>query len=188
MKNITLTIFLLLVTPLFLFSQADIVGGDDANISDYPYQAALGYQSSQNSFFSAYCGASIINEYWALTAAHCVQGENANTTSIRVGATNSYASGGDIYQAAEIIAHNGYNGNSMNNDIALIRLENPIQFNNNVQPVLLICDQQVQLGAEDVGQTSWITGWGEDEGTANNPNQLQVVDVPITEEIRLMLI
>ncbi|MEC8537913.1 MAG: trypsin-like serine protease [Bacteroidota bacterium] len=180
MKNITLTIFLLLVTPLFLFSQADIVGGDDANISDYPYQAALGYQSSQNSFFSAYCGASIINEYWALTAAHCVQGENANTTSIRVGATNSYASGGDIYQAAEIIAHNGYNGNSMNNDIALIRLENPIQFNNNVQPVLLICDQQVQLGAEDVGQTSWITGWGEDEGTANNPNQLQVVDVPIT--------
>ena len=40
---------------------------------------------------------------------------------------------------------------------------------------------------------SWITGWGEDEGTANNPNQLQVVDVPITatsntEEIKLTLI
>ena len=104
MKNITLTIFLLLVTPLFLFSQADIVGGDDANISDYPYQAALGYQSSQNSFFSAYCGASIINEYWALTAAHCVQGENANTTSIRVGATNSYASGGDMPVEAPLTA------------------------------------------------------------------------------------
>ena len=29
---------------------------------------------------------------------------------------------------------------------------------------------------------SWITGWGEDEGTANNPNQLQVVSVPITTQ------
>ena len=111
-----------------------------------------------------------------------MQGESASSTSIRVGASNSYASGGDIYQAAEIIQHPNYNSNTMNNDIALIRLSSPIQFDNNVQEVLLICDQQVQLGAEDPGAMSWITGWGEDEGTANNPNQLQVVSVPITED------
>ena len=37
----------------------------------------------------------------------------------------------------------------MNNDIALIRLENPIQFSNTT-PVLLVCDQQVELGVEDI--------------------------------------
>ena len=46
-----------------LFAQADIVGGIDADIQDYPYQVALG-SSSNGSFFYAYCGASIINSYW----------------------------------------------------------------------------------------------------------------------------
>ena len=69
----------------------------------------------------------------------------------------------------------------MNNDIALIRLEDPINFNNNTQPVVLMCDQQVALGVEDPGQMSWITGWGNTEGTTNS-SQLQVVDVPITTQ------
>jgi secreted trypsin-like serine protease len=127
----------------------------------------------------AYCGASVINEYWILTAAHCVQGETASNTGVRVGNSDSYAQGGVTYDAAEIIAHPNYNSNTMNNDIALIRLEDPIQFNTNVHPVMVVCDQQIQLGVEDPGQMSWITGWGEDEGTANNPDQLQVVSVPV---------
>ena len=52
----------------------------------------LGYQSSQNSFFMLIVGPLVINEYWVLTAAHCVQGESASNTSIRVGASNNYAS------------------------------------------------------------------------------------------------
>ena len=103
----------------------------------------------------------------------------ANNTAVRVGNSNSYAQGGQTYDVAEIISHPNYNSNTMNNDIALIRFENPIQFSNNNQ-FYLYKDQQVELGVEDIGQMSWITGWGEDEGTANNPNQLQVVDVPIT--------
>ncbi|MBJ05247.1 MAG: hypothetical protein CMP65_05050 [Flavobacteriales bacterium] len=178
------TFFLLLFSIYFnnnfLFAQADIVGGEDADIQDYPYQVALG-NSSFGSFFYAFCGASIINEYWVLTAAHCVQGENPNNTAVRVGSDSDYAQGGTIYQADQIIIHENYSNNGNNWDIALIRLEDPISFNNNTQPVLLVCDQQVELGVEDPGQMSWITGWGNTEGTTNS-SQLQVVGVPITEE------
>ena len=59
MRNFTLSsIFTILLFPIISFSQTDIVGGDDANISDYPYGTLhVGYQSSPGSFFSAYCGA-----------------------------------------------------------------------------------------------------------------------------------
>jgi len=142
MKKILLLIILLCTIFLNskLFAQADIVGGEDADIQDYPYQVAL---LSTGGW--AYCGASIINEYWILTAAHCVQGESASNTEVRMGSDNSYAQGGDTYDSAEIISHPDYNSNSMNNDIALIKLEDPISFNNSTQPVVLMCDNKLIL-------------------------------------------
>lgn len=183
MHKYTLSIILLalFLTPQSILSQTDIVGGEDAEIQDYPYQAALLNTGGWGGGY-AFCGASIINEYWILTAAHCLEGESATNLSVRVGNDASYAQGGESYDAAEIIIHENYNDVSNGNDIALIRLDNPISFDNYTQPVVLICDQQVSLGVEEPGEMSWITGWGEDEGTANNPNQLQVVGVPITTQ------
>lgn len=45
-----------------------IVGGYEVDISEYPWQLSLRYFNVQA------CGASIISENWALTAAHCVYG------------------------------------------------------------------------------------------------------------------
>ena len=178
-KSLLFIITLLTITySSKTFAQAEIVGGENANIQDYPYQAALLSTGGWGGGY-AYCGASIINEYWILTAAHCVQGESASNTGVRVGNDASYAQGGVTYDALEIISHPNYNANSMNNDIALIRVDGPISYNNSTQPVVLMCDQQVDLGVEDVGEMSWITGWGDTEGTTNS-TQLQVVGVPIT--------
>ena len=63
---------LLIVFVLFsfqVFAQADIVGGEDCSISDYPWQAAI--------YADGYlCGASVIHQYWVITAAHCVENGN----------------------------------------------------------------------------------------------------------------
>ena len=131
------------------------------------------------------CGASVINQYWVLTAAHCVEESNQvadpENITVGVGSTNSYAglfgAGGDEYNVVEVISHSGFNW-SMSNDIALLKLAEPIVFSDDVQPISIICSNQVSAGAQDVGVTTTITGWGDTEGTTNSTT-LQYIEVPI---------
>lgn len=44
-----------------------IVGGKDAFIEDFPYQVSLRFLDDH------FCGASILNEKYVLTAAHCTR-------------------------------------------------------------------------------------------------------------------
>ena len=58
MRKIVL-LFALLLSGL-IFPQAEIVGGEDCDISEYPWQAAI--------YADGYlCGASVIHQYWILT-------------------------------------------------------------------------------------------------------------------------
>ena len=49
-----------------------IVGGTEATPGEFPYQISfqkIGFDKSWH-----YCGGSIYNEYWIITAGHCVEG------------------------------------------------------------------------------------------------------------------
>lgn len=68
--------------------------------------------------------------------------------------TNEWKSYGAHYYVKEIITHERYGRLSYNNDIALIRVWRPIQFNEKVQPIKYTAEE-VQPGSE-----LKITGWG----------------------------
>ena len=61
-----------------------IVGGTNAKKGQYPYQLSLLYLGKYHT-----CGATIIDDYWALCAAHCVYGRSSPSLfTLRAGAND----------------------------------------------------------------------------------------------------
>ncbi|HEX2969965.1 MAG TPA: trypsin-like serine protease [Bacteroidales bacterium] len=155
-----------------------ITGGTDALISDFPWQV---YLTAGN--YS--CGGSIISPEWILTAAHCVFSDAGTVFSpsqvrVKAGANNPYNSDeGQVYQASQVITHEGYSDATLENDIALIKLANPINISQ-AKPVTIVTETDVSEGATDPGIMTWVTGWGLTSINPEvSPTKLQKVQLPI---------
>jgi hypothetical protein len=62
-----------------------IIGGQKAVVSEFPFQAALGYTSENGLNFDFNCGGSLIADDVILTAAHCVNRRDTQPVIVRLG-------------------------------------------------------------------------------------------------------
>ncbi|KAG7219426.1 hypothetical protein INR49_009260 [Caranx melampygus] len=106
-----------------------IVGGYECRPHSVPWQVSL-----NNGWH--YCGGTLINELWVVSAAHCYKGEDIE---LRLGEHHiRYKDGPEQFIApAAIIRHPDYDRYTINNDIMMIKLAEPAQLNQYVQPVAL---------------------------------------------------
>ena len=156
---------------------AKITGGTNAVISDFPWQV---YYISGN----FRCGGSIINGNWIVTAAHCTNESLgpilASDMFVKVGANNpSNALEGKTYSVSEAIVNEGFDSQTLLNDIALLRLKDTINYLN-ATPIKLITAADVAAGATVPGVMSWVTGWGLTHVNPSVfPTSLQKVQLPV---------
>lgn len=68
--------------------------------------------------------------------------------------SNDMHNGLDYYEADKLIVHENYDDPLFANDIGLIRLKNPIEFNEKIQPIKLATEELT----EDT--TLQLSGWG----------------------------
>ena len=155
-----------------------IVGGSNTPITAVPWQVSLQYS---NGFH--FCGGSIIDEEWILTAAHCFANDNGspvNTSNRRVkaGVTNKNGSG-QVRTIAQLILAPGYNGNpSGGADAALLRLSSPLDLSGNTaSAVSLATPADGQYFAP--GDNGLVSGWGTTSSGGSSPSNLLSVSVPI---------
>ena len=57
----------------------------------------------------------------------------------------------------KVIIHENYNTNTIDNDIAILKLKTPLKFNDNVRPACLPQDNFVP---ENFGGIGVVSGWG----------------------------
>ncbi|KAH8325995.1 hypothetical protein KR067_012128 [Drosophila pandora] len=128
-----------------------IVGGKFVPIEDVPWQVAFLENNYQT------CGGSILNKWIILTAGYCVYTSNGTITqniTIRAGSSlKNY--GGQLVNVSKIILHEKYNITTAVNDIAILKLEKPL---NTTNPAI----QPIELAEESPkpGTNVLVTGWG----------------------------
>uniref|UniRef100_A0AC34FT47 Peptidase S1 domain-containing protein n=1 Tax=Panagrolaimus sp. ES5 TaxID=591445 RepID=A0AC34FT47_9BILA len=123
----------------FNSNQNRILGGKNSDPKDWPFIAYF------NSYDQA-CTATILNNQWILSAAHC-KGED-ESVQIRIN--------GKAYKTEPIIPHEGFNEETFINDILLAKLTEPLIFSENVSSICLI--KNITVSEMEIGA---VAGFGQ---------------------------
>ncbi|MEX0167634.1 serine protease [Streptomyces sp. LMG1-1-1.1] len=138
---------------------AGIVGGEEARPHRYPFMAGLVDLEERR----VMCGGALIGERWVVTAAHCVTGSYGSTDRVGVllgehDLTSREDSPNAVLAApARMVVHPDYDPESQRNDIALVRLAEPVAVNGDVRPIAL--PHSFARGAFDHTRVE-APGWG----------------------------
>ncbi len=155
-----------------------IVGGVEAEPGAWPWQVALVSSWASSALAGQFCGGSLIDEEWVLTAAHCVEGTDFGDIDVVVGQHRLSDSDGQRIPATWWVMHPDYNDYTLDSDIALIRLAYPATLNDSVQLVDYVTPDDTALFAPGVIAT--VTGWGaRDPIFGDSPDALHQVSLPL---------
>jgi len=154
-----------------------IVGGSKAAPGEFPWQVALLDAATANTFNAQFCGGALVTERWVVTAAHCVfdgRVEPPSAVDVLVG-TTSLKSGGIRVDVDTIVVHPRYNERTSENDIALLRLAEPVDVE--TLPVVTLAGEAALTSA---GTLATAIGWGDTLVKGDRyPVDLRKVQVPI---------
>ncbi|KAL3290131.1 hypothetical protein HHI36_023496 [Cryptolaemus montrouzieri] len=160
--------------PQIVRYRARIVGGRNAGMGSWPWQAAL-YKEGEFQ-----CGGSLLSDKWIMSAGHCFYKSQQEYWVARLGALRRSTALPSPYEELipihKIFIHPGYKNDGFVNDIALLRLKSAVTFSDYVRPV---CLPSAKESLEDDVQCT-ILGWGQlSEVGRIFPDTLQEVQIPV---------
>lgn len=129
--------------------------GSVETINEYPMMCGLVDVPNRE----IYCGCTIISNHYVFTAAHCVVNRDRGSVEVILGIesvsdlTGTQTVGISSYKMHEKFQVGAF---KKSNDIAILTLNTPITFGDNIQPTNLPADNSNNYS----GLTCEISGWG----------------------------
>ncbi|KAG8198550.1 hypothetical protein JTE90_026451 [Oedothorax gibbosus] len=155
---------------------ARIVGGRKSHFLRWPWMISL--RRYEDESYKHKCGATLLNEYWAITAAHCVEGKVPLDLMLRLGEYN-FRRSDELHPHVErrvyvMVLHPEFDHITYENDLALLRFNEPVKLQANIVPVCL----PDSMG-DITGRIAVVTGWGRLSEAGELPASLHEVRMPI---------
>ncbi|XP_025055588.1 chymotrypsinogen A-like isoform X1 [Alligator sinensis] len=152
-----------------------IVNGEEAIPGSWPWQASLQEKSGWH-----FCGGSLVGEDWVVTAAHC----GVTTSNVVVLGEHDRGSSTEQVQklaVKKVFTHPKWNPQTIDYDIALIKLATPAKVSRTVSPVCLGETRDHFYS----GELCVTTGWGKTRYNAFlTPNKLQQTALPLLSNLQ----
>ncbi|AWW43076.1 S1 family peptidase [Streptomyces cadmiisoli] len=147
-----------------------VIGGAPAPAAE-SWMASLRSESGQ-----AFCGGTLIDRRWVVTAYHCVGNRDADDLRIRIGSRSS-AEGGTLAGVERVVGHPDASfvegGGFTGPDLALLRLDRPVRH----QPL------RTGTAAPRIGTPARALGWGNMCWDALcTPEVLQEITLPVSQK------
>ncbi|XP_067265125.1 trypsin-like isoform X1 [Chanodichthys erythropterus] len=161
-------VFALLSVAVACCTDDKIIGGYECPCNSQPWQAYLTDNGER------WCGGSLINERWVVSAAHCQI--PASRLTVHLGEHNITTEEGteQRIRAEKVIPHPDYNDLPLNNDFMLIKLKEPAIFNKYVKPIPLATN------CSSAGEQCLVSGWGNQNTTGvEYASVLQCLNLPV---------
>ena len=153
-----------------------IIGGQSAEIVDFPHQVAL-LVGTSSAYYQQFCGGSILSNYWVITAAHCVDDFSAGDVYVLAGTDFLTVGNVSANRTSSIRVHPGWNPSTAENDVALLQLKDPLRYSERIAPISLPSFEMTDF-------TGVVSGWGNMSTSGGSyPQQLQAAYVDFVSDL-----